>query len=76
MCNPVQPAFAECLLGALYYVGGCQDYRAGRCSPFAQDAYNLVGKTDRTTERRSVKDGVGGMPRGSRASLVGSQRSH
>lgn len=37
----------------------CQGYVAERHDPIVQDAYSLVGQTDRTTERKWGKTGLG-----------------
>lgn len=59
MCNPMQQALTECLLDALHWVCGCQDHIAKRHSHLAQDASNLVGETDRTTEHTGESWGWG-----------------
>lgn len=60
MCNSVQRAFTECLLGTLNCVCGCQDHVAKKHSHFVQDAYNLMGETDRSTEYLVGRDWAGG----------------
>lgn len=67
MCNSVQHAFTECLLGTLNCVCGCQDHVAKKHSHFVQDAYNLMGETDRSTEYLVGRDWAaeGGMLQGS-----------